>query len=112
MLKTTKMALMADVCPLRRAQYDYGQVLGYSYQFYDAERLGQLPANGSVAWRGPSLLYERGPARLGFGANLTGGWEAGGLAGTLKLTMPTAFTVAMLAWGLLEFPQARHTLHP
>lgn len=26
-----------------RAQYDYGQVLGYSYQFYDAERLGQVP---------------------------------------------------------------------
>ena len=63
----------------------------------------QVPANGSVAWREPSLLYESGPARLGFG-NLSGGWETGGLAGTLKLTMPTAFTVAMLAWGLLEFP--------
>ena len=82
-------------------------MLGYSYAFYDAERLGQVPANSSVPWRGPSLLYERGPMRLGFGTNLTGGWEAGGLAGTLKLTMPTAFTVAMLAWGLLEFPQAR-----
>ncbi|KAK9826822.1 hypothetical protein WJX81_004238 [Elliptochloris bilobata] len=86
-------------------QYDYGQVLSYSHTFYDAERLGQVPANGSVPWRAPSLLYERGPARLGFGANLTGGWEAGGMAGTLKLTMPTAFTVAMLAWGLLEFPE-------
>lgn len=33
-----------------RAQYDYGQVLGYSYQFYDAERLGQVPpeAFGSI----------------------------------------------------------------
>lgn len=70
-----------------------------------------MPANGSVAWREPSLLYESGPARLGFG-NLSGGWETGGLAGTLKLTMPTAFTVAMLAWGLLEFPDVRPSLRP
>lgn len=69
----------------------------------------QVPASGSVAWREPSLLYESGPARLGFG-NLSGGWETGGLAGTLKLTMPTAFTVAMLAWGLLEFPEVRPSL--
>ena len=27
------------------------------------------------------------------------------LAGDLKLTMPTAFTTAMLAWGLLAFPE-------
>lgn len=26
------------------------------------------------------------------------------LAGTIKLTMPLAFSTAMLAWGLLEFP--------
>ena len=33
------------------------------------------------------------------------GWNisAGGLAGNLKMTMPTAFTTAMLAWGLLSF---------
>ncbi len=27
-------------------------------------------------------------------------------AGTLKLTMPTAFTTTMLAWGILAFPSA------
>ena len=30
-------------------------------------------------------------------------FESGGLAGNLKMTMPTAFTVAMLAWGLNSF---------
>lgn len=30
---------------------------------------------------------------------------AGGTAGLLKMTMPTAFTTATLAWGLLTFPQ-------
>ena len=29
---------------------------------------------------------------------------AGGDSGLLKMTMPTAFTTAMLAWGLLSFP--------
>ena len=90
-----------------RAQYDYGQVLGYSYDFYNAERLGAVAANSTAPWRGPALLYERGPAALGFGPSLAGGWETGGQAGALKLTLPTAFTVAMLAWGLLEFPEAR-----
>ena len=28
---------------------------------------------------------------------------AGGLAGNLKMTMPTAFTTAMLAWGFISF---------
>ena len=34
-----------------------------------------------------------------------GGWLEGGAAGNLQLTMPTAFTVAMLSWGLLAFPE-------
>lgn len=29
--------------------------------------------------------------------------QLGGLAGNLKMTMPTAFTTAMLAWGLVSF---------
>lgn len=33
-----------------------------------------------------------------------GGWLTGGAAGNVQLTMPTAFTVSMLAWGLLSFP--------
>ena len=28
----------------------------------------------------------------------------GGMAGNLKMTHPTAFSVALLAWGLLQFP--------
>lgn len=29
----------------------------------------------------------------------------GGQAGTVKMVQPTAFTVTMLAWGLLSFPK-------
>ncbi len=31
----------------------------------------------------------------------------GGQAGTLKMTIPTAFSMTMLAWGMLEFPHVR-----
>ena len=51
-----------------------------------------------------SPLQERGPPNLGFG-NMTGGFMMGGQAGTLKMTLPTAFTISMLAWSMLEFPQ-------
>ena len=72
------------------------------------------------------MLQERGPPNLGFG-NMTGGFMTGGQAGTLKMTIPTAFTISMLAWSMLEFPQVtplpralqcpaaeacRHTQHP
>jgi hypothetical protein len=39
-----------------------------------------------------------------YGSDLTGGWITGGPAGNLKMTMPTAFTTSLLAWGLLSFP--------
>jgi endoglucanase len=38
------------------------------------------------------------------GSDLTGGWLQGGPTGNLKMTMPTAFTVSLLSWSLLAFP--------
>ena len=37
-------------------------------------------------------------------ADLTGGWLNGGPAGNLKMTMPTAFSVSVLSWSMLAFP--------
>ena len=87
------------------AQYDYAKVIGASLSFYDAERLGPIdPASPNttfpIAWRNASLMWEKGPKALGFGA-LTGGWMTGGEVGTVKMTAPAA----MLAWGLVEFPK-------
>lgn len=89
-------------------QYDYETILGQNFEFYNAERLGKLPADNRIPWRGDSLLYEIGPRSLGFG-NVTGGWMGGGNAGTIKNTIPTAMSVAMLAWGMLEFPVVSST---
>ena len=85
-------------------QYNYSSVLTKNYQFFNAERVGLLPANNDISWRSNSLLYEIGPAGLGIG-NVTGGWMGGGNAGTVKNTIPTAMSLSFLAWGLLEFPQ-------
>ena len=54
-------------------RYDYGHALSLSILFYDAQRTGKLPANNPIAWRGDSLLYERGD----HGEDLSGGWFDG-----------------------------------
>lgn len=59
--------------------YDFGQASGYGLQFYEAQRIGELPANTSISWRSDALLYEASP-RLGF-PDLTGGWMHGGQLG-------------------------------
>jgi endoglucanase len=50
--------------------YDYGQVLGLSLQFYEAQRSGKLPATNRIKWRGDSGLTDRAPD----GRDVTGGW--------------------------------------
>jgi hypothetical protein len=50
--------------------YDYGQVLGLSLQFYEAQRSGKLPANNRIKWRGDSGLTDAAPD----GRDVTGGW--------------------------------------
>lgn len=50
--------------------YDYGQVLGLSFLFYEAQRSGKLPANNRISWRGDSGLDHKGPD----GRDVTGGW--------------------------------------
>ncbi|CAL8466081.1 g5617 [Coccomyxa elongata] len=82
--------------------YNYGQAAGKGLLFYPANAVGQLPADNPIPWRSDSLLYEKA-TKFGF-EDLTGGWMTGGIAGDLKMTMPTAFTVSMLAWGMLAFP--------
>lgn len=56
--------------------YDMGQAAGNSISFYDAQRVGTLPADNRIPWRSNSLTYE-GSSRLGF-PDLTGGWMHGG----------------------------------
>lgn len=39
--------------------YDYGRALGDSHFFFKTQRVGQLPSNNGVSWRGDALLQEK-----------------------------------------------------
>ena len=54
-----------------------------SLGFYEAQRVGRLPADNPIPWRHNALLYEASP-NFGF-ADLTGGYLNGGVAGALTL---------------------------
>nr|BBJ26606.1 GH9 cellulase [Xylophaga rikuzenica] len=81
-------------------RFDYGEALGLSILFYDAQRVGHLPADNPIAWRGDSFLYEVDAE----GNDLTGGWFDAG--DHVKFNFPQAYTVWDLNWGFLEFREA------
>ena len=57
------------------AGIDYGQALGLSWLFYEAQRSGPLPSTNRIPYRGDSALKDAAPD----GTEMTGGWyDAGG----------------------------------
>jgi endoglucanase len=79
--------------------YNYGQVLGYSIQFYEANRCGRLPANNRITYRGDSFLDD-GQRE---GVDLVGGYFDAG--DHVKFGFPMAGFTTLLNWGLLTFRQ-------
>ncbi len=63
--------------------YDFGSAARASLSFYEAQRVGRLPADNPIPWRQNALLYEASP-NFGFD-DLTGGYLNGGVAGVLGL---------------------------
>ena len=70
---------------------DYKKVLKLSWEFFKAQRSGEIPKDYSVSWRKSS--HEDDP--------VPGGWYDAG--DYLKLNYPLAYSVAMIAWGMAEF---------
>ena len=81
-------------------QYDYSKVLSSSYSFYNSQMIGNLPANFTPSWRASALTYEADPY-----GSLAGGFVAGAGAGTVKLSLPIAYSTAILAWSAVQFPK-------
>lgn len=77
--------------------YDYGQVLGLSLMFYEAQRSGKLPSNNRIKWRGDSGLTDRAAD----GRDVTGGWYDAG--DNVKFNLPMAWSAGVLAWSLVDF---------
>jgi endoglucanase len=97
MLGTVAVQRAAHAAPSPTGEFDYAQALQDSMFFYEAQRSGQLPPDNEVNWRGDSDLADGSDN----GVNLTGGYhDAGDL---VKFGLPEAWTMNMLAWGLLDY---------
>ncbi|KAK7093973.1 endoglucanase E-4-like [Littorina saxatilis] len=73
------------------AAHNYGDALGKSILFYDAQRSGKLPGNNPIKWRGDSGLHDC----------VTGGWYDAG--DNVKFGFPMAASTTLLAWGFIRF---------
>ncbi|KAK7264116.1 hypothetical protein RJT34_31720 [Clitoria ternatea] len=77
--------------------FNYGDALDKSLMFFEAQRSGKLPVEQRVKWRGDSGLQDG----LQQGVDLVGGYYDAG--DHVKFGMPMAYSVTMLAWGVIEF---------
>jgi hypothetical protein len=94
-LSTTEAALKNAV-----GTYNYVDLLGKCFLFYEGQRSGKLPANNRIFWRADSALQDKGFN----GEDLTGGWYDAG--DHVKFGFPMAYSTTVLAWGILEYRTA------
>jgi hypothetical protein len=80
--------------------YNYAEALQKSLFFYDAQRSGDLPPDFRVSWRGDSAVNDGSDV----GLDLSGGFYDAG--DHVKFGLPMAYSLTMLAWGVIEYPEA------
>ncbi len=80
--------------------YAYAEALQKAIMFYEFQRSGSLPPGQRNNWRADSGLTDGADA----GLDLTGGWYDAG--DHVKFNLPMAYSVAMLAWSVHEYPRA------
>eukprot|EP00475_Leptophrys_vorax_P040133 TRINITY_DN73_c0_g1_i1.p1 TRINITY_DN73_c0_g1~~TRINITY_DN73_c0_g1_i1.p1 ORF type:complete len:1051 (-),score=244.08 TRINITY_DN73_c0_g1_i1:65-3217(-) len=79
---------------------NYADALTKSFLFFESMRSGPMYGDRRLLWRNDSCMECIGPNS----SDLTGGYyEAGG--NYLKFNYPMAWTLAQVAWGMLEFPE-------
>ncbi len=86
--------------PSTGAPYSYAEALQKAVMFYEFQRSGKLPPGQRNNWRGDSGLNDGADV----GLDLTGGWYDAG--DHVKFNLPMAYSAAMLAWSLYEYPHA------
>lgn len=79
---------------------NYGEALQKSIYFYEAQQAGKLPEWNRVEWRGDSVLEDGSDNNV----DLSGGWFDAG--DHVKFGFPMAASATMLAWGVIENPEA------
>jgi hypothetical protein len=103
------VAITASVIPAAQAavspnaEFNYAEALQKAVWFYDAQRLGRLPASNRVSWRGDSFTSDGADANL----DLVGGFADAG--DHIKATFPLVHSLTVLAWGMIDYPQGYST---
>lgn len=73
-MKISSLALLVvGVVAISAGDYNYGEVIGLSLIFYEAQRTGVLPPTNRIPWRWDSFVTDIGED----GEDLTGGFFDG-----------------------------------
>ena len=86
--------------PAQAITVNYGEALQKSIYFYEAQQSGNLPAWNRVPWRADSTVNDGADV----GLDLSGGWYDAG--DHVKFGLPMASAATLLAWGVIENPNA------
>jgi len=79
------------------ADYNYGEALQKSIMFYKANRLGDLPDDYVLPYRGDAAMTDGQDV----GLDLTGGWADAGDG--VKFGHPMAYAASQLGWAVYEY---------
>jgi endoglucanase len=80
--------------------YNYGEAMQKSILFYKANRLGDLPDNYILPYRGDAAMNDGKDV----GLDLTGGWADAGDG--IKFTHPMSYAAGQLGWAVYEYRDA------
>ncbi|WP_370978234.1 glycoside hydrolase family 9 protein [Agaribacterium sp. ZY112] len=94
------VAVASAAFSAQAATPNYGEALQKSIYFYEAQQGGVLPSWNRVEWRADAVLNDGADV----GVDLSGGWFDAG--DHVKFGFPMAASATMLAWGVIENPEA------
>ncbi|MCY7278692.1 MAG: glycoside hydrolase family 9 protein [Phormidesmis sp. CAN_BIN44] len=94
------VATIIDDDSLSSSALNYGEALGKSFLFYEAQRSGKLPSTNRISWRGDSAMRDGADV----GVDLTGGYYDAG--DHVKFGFPMASSMTMLGWGVVQYRNA------
>nr|XP_048331648.1 endoglucanase 25-like [Ziziphus jujuba var. spinosa] len=109
------IALVLLVLFLPRKHHKHGDnknltlAVNQALTFYDAQKSGIYPKKSPVKFRGDSGLRDGNSSNANPPVDLVGGFYDSG--NNMKFTFPTAYTITLLSWTVIEYHQKYDDIH-